>query len=103
MDLDIDEPAAVRRRERAGAGATAWLAVLALALGQDDPIVAIGGQPDDLEPAVGIGHEEERPVGQPARRDIDAPLAGHHARRPRGDVDEGDLGRLLDGRRRDGP
>ena len=35
-------------------------------LGQDDPIVAIGGQPDDLEPAVGIGHEEQRPVGQPA-------------------------------------
>ena len=80
----------------AAAGATAGFAVLALALGQDDPIVAVGGQPDDLEPAVGVGHEQQRTVGQPARRDIDAPLAGHDARRAGRDVDEGDLRRLLD-------
>ena len=46
MDLDVDEPAAVRRGERAAGhatcGLTAWLAVFAFALGQDDPIVAIG-------------------------------------------------------------
>ena len=96
MDLDVDEPAAVRRGQRGGADAAAGFAVFALALGQHDPIVAIGGQPDDLEPAVGIGHEEERPVGQPAGADIDASLAGHDTGRAGRDIDEGDLGRFLD-------
>ena len=56
VDLDVDEPAAVRRRQRRGPDAAAGLAVLALAGGQHDPVVAVGGQPDDLEPAVGVGH-----------------------------------------------
>ena len=80
VDLDVDEPAAIRRGSGADAGAAAGLAVLALALGQDDPIVAVGGQPDDLEPAVGVGDEQERTVGQPAGGDIDASLAGHDPR-----------------------
>ena len=58
--------------------------------------MAVGGQPDDLEPAVGVRHEEQRAVGQPAGPDIDAPLAGDDAGRPRRDIDEGDLGRLVD-------
>ena len=48
------------RRARAAArapDAAAGLAVLAFARGQDDPVVAVGRQPDDLEPAVGVGHE----------------------------------------------
>ena len=48
VDLDMDRSAAVRRWKRATPGpAAAGFAVFALALGQDDSIVAIGGQPDD--------------------------------------------------------
>ena len=57
VDLDVDEPGAVRRWQRGVADAAARLAVLALAGGQDDPVVAVGGPPDDLEPAVGVGDE----------------------------------------------
>ncbi len=63
----MDEPAAVRRRQRRVADATARLAVLALAGGQHDPVVAVGGPADDLEPAVGVRHVEQRTVGDPAR------------------------------------
>ena len=68
VDLDVDEPAAVRRRQRSVTGAAAGFAVLALPGGQDDPIVPVGGQPDDLEPAVRVRHEQQRAIGQPARR-----------------------------------
>ena len=102
MDLDVDEPAAVGRGQWRGAGATAGLAVLAFARGQDDPIVAVGGQPDDLEPAVGIGHEQQRSVGKPVGTDIDAPLAGDDPGRAGRDVDEGDLRGLADVRSAEG-
>jgi hypothetical protein len=96
MDLDVDEPTAVRRGKRGRTGTAAGLAMLAFALGQDDPIVAVGGQPDDLEPAVGIRGEQEGAVGQPAGGDIDTALAGHDAGCPGGDVDQGDLRGFLD-------
>ena len=96
VDLDVDEAAAVGRGQRRGADPTAWLAVLALAGGQHDPVVAVGGQADDLEPAVGIRHEQQRSVGKPAGTDVDAPLAGHDPGRAGRDVDDGDLRGLAD-------
>ena len=53
------------------------LAVLAFAGGQDDPVAAVGGQPDDLEPAVGVG----RRTGASRRAASGAPTS--HARRRR--------------------
>ena len=94
MDLDVDEPAAVRRRQRNVTGAAAGFAVLALPGGQDDPIVPIGGQPDDLEPAVRVRHEQERAIGHPLGADIAAALAGDDPRRAGRDVDQRDLGGL---------
>ena len=76
MDLDVDEPAAVRRRQRNVTRAATRFAVLALPGGQDDPIVPVGGQPDDLEPAVRVRHEQERAIGHPLGADIAAALAG---------------------------
>ena len=94
VDLDVDEPAAVRRRQGNVAGAAARLAVLALPGGQDDPIVPVGGQPDDLEPAVCIRHEQERAIGHPLGADVAAALAGDDPRRTGRDVDQRDLGGL---------
>ena len=58
--------------------------------------MAVGGQANDLEPAVGIGHVEERAVADPATADVDAPLARHDPGLAGGDVDEGDLRCLRD-------
>ena len=83
--------------------------------GQDDPVVAVGRQADDLEPAVGVGQEQERAVGQPAgprrrgcarrRRRASRPSRPRRARsaRSRGrpalahDRDPGAVGRPLEG------
>ncbi len=54
--------------------------MLALTTGQDDPVVAVGRQADDLEPAIRVRHEQERAVGQPVDADIDAVLAGDDLR-----------------------
>ena len=102
MDLDVDEPAAVRRGQWRGSGAeedaAVGLAVLALTVGQHDTVVPVGRQPDDLEPAIRVGHEEERPVARPSATDVHASFAGDDAHRPVGDVDERDLGGLVDRR-----
>ena len=70
------------------------LAVLALARRQDDPVVAVGGQPDDLEPAVRVRDVEQRAVGsqRPPTSTLRSPATTRVA--PVGDVDEGDLRRL---------
>ena len=91
MDLDIDEAAAVGRGERGIPDAAARLPMLALPGRQDDPIVPVGGQADDLEPAVGIRGEEERSIRQPASTDIDTLLARHDPRHPARDLDDRDL------------
>ena len=64
-------------------------------VGQDDPVAPVGRQPDDLEPAVGVGHVQERPVGQPARAPTSRlRLAGDDPLGAGRDVDERDLRRL---------
>ena len=63
MDVDVDEAAAVGRRQRRVARAARRLAVLALAGRQDAPLAAVGRQADDLEPAVGVGRVEPAAVG----------------------------------------
>jgi hypothetical protein len=65
--------------------------VLAVAGGEHDPGVAVGRQADDLEPAVGVRHEQQRSVGQPARPDVDASLAGHDPAGAGRDIDDRDL------------
>ena len=72
LDLDVDEPRAVRRRRAARSRTAAGrLAVLARAGRERRPVAASRRiDPDDLEPAVGVGHEEQVAVGQPARARI---------------------------------
>ena len=88
MDLDVDEPAAVRRGQGRPALAPGRLAVLPLAGRQDAPLAAVGRQVDDLEPTVGIGRVEEAPVGhrpgtgeRPHRNGILARAAARNQRR----------------------
>ena len=63
MDLDVGEPAAVRRRIRHEPEVGTWhqgrVPVLPLAGSQHDLVAAVRGQADDLEPAVSIGHVQE--------------------------------------------
>ena len=91
----MDEAAAIGRRQRRRPHPAGRLAVFPLASCQDDPVVAIGCQPDDLEPAVRVGHVQQRAVRRPASADVDAAVARDHPERTAGDVDEGDLSRLV--------
>ena len=98
MDLDVDEPRPVRRRIGLEPEPTAELdrvnAVLAFARREHDPVAPIGRQPHDVEPAVGVGHEQDRTVGQPARERVEARLAGDRSLGAGGDVDHDDLSRF---------
>jgi hypothetical protein len=57
VDFDVNEPAAIRRREWRGPRTATGFAVLALPFCQHDPIVAVGAEPDDLEPSIGVRDE----------------------------------------------
>ena len=94
MDLDVHDAAAIRRRQRDVADAAGWLAVLALPVGEDDPVAAVRRAADDLEPAVGVRHVDERPVGQPAGAGVVAALASDDLARAGRDVDDRDLRRV---------
>ncbi len=94
----MHEPGPVRRRQRcvsvAIAGLAGRLAVLTLAIGQHQPVAAVGRAPDDLEPAIGVGHVPEGAVTPPAGRGVVAVLAGHDLDGAGRDLDERDLVRL---------
>ena len=88
VDLDVDDAAAIRRRQRGVPVAPRRLAVLALAVGEDDAVTAIRGAAHDLEPPVGVGHVDQRPVGQPLRAGVVAALARHDLALAGRDVDD---------------
>src|SRR5262249_40173455 len=55
VDVVVDEPAAVGGRQRGIAEAARRLAVLAVAAREHGPRLAVGREPDDLEPAARVG------------------------------------------------
>jgi hypothetical protein len=65
--------------------------VLALTVGQDAHLAAVGRAAHDLEPAVGIGHVQQRAVGHPDRTGVVAVAAGHDVQRTTADIHHGDL------------
>ena len=81
MDLDVDE-ARARPATESGSSPTPRPnsivvdAVLTFTRREHDPVTPVGRQPHDVEPAVGVGHEQDRPVRQPARERVEAGLAG---------------------------
>ena len=95
VDLDVDEARPVRRRIGLEPDATAELdrvdAVLAFTRREHDPVTPIGRQPHDVGPAVGVGHEQDRTVGQPARERVETGLAGDRSLGAGCDVDQHDL------------
>ncbi len=92
MDLDVDEPAAVGRRQRHVTDSAAGLAVFALSGRQDDSVVPVGGEADHLEPAAGVGEVQDRAVREPSGTNVVRVGAGHHAPGSSRDLDDRDLG-----------
>ena len=90
VDLDVHDAAAIRRGQRDIPVAPRWLAVLALAVGEDDAVTAIRGAAHDLEPPVGVRHVDQRPVGQPLRAGVVAALASDDLALAGRDVDDRD-------------
>ena len=82
---NVAEPAAIGRRQCHRAEPAGWLAMLLGARREDRPLAQIGAEADHLEPAVGVGEQQQAPVGEPARAafpgpvGLDSPLgAGGH-------------------------
>ena len=56
----------------------------------------VGGQPDDLEPAVGVGHEDEPAIGQPADTALPVGALADRPFLPVGDRHDRDAGGVAD-------
>ena len=107
VDLDVDDAAAVGRGHRGVAEAAGRLAVLALAVGQDDPVATVGRQADDLEPAARRRRRRgaiRRAASRRPRRGCRVAgddLAARRSRRPRSRSARCRVGRVACGHDRD--
>ena len=69
-------------------------AVLAFTRREHDPVTSVGRQPHDVGPAVGVGYEQDRTVGQPTRERVEARSHRQPSLGAGGDVDDDDLSRF---------